>query len=236
MSYPWSSALSVQKYVRACVLSHFSRVRLFVTSWTVACQAPLSMGFSRQEYWSEWVAMPSSRDLPDPGIELEFLMSPALASKFFTINTIWKALLKIMCIYVLFAQLCPTLYNPMDCSLPGSSVHGILPTRILEWVAILFSRVSSQPRDRIWVSHIAGRLFTIWATRSNPLKAWILGLGALKSRNWISPVFLPDFSHRNCEPSEGMLWVTGLRALTTWQFALSVELDWHLSKKSLSTV
>ena len=52
----------------------------------------------------------------------------------------------------------------MDCSLPGSSVHGILQARILEWIAILFSRGSSQPRDQTWVSLIAGRFFTIWAT------------------------------------------------------------------------
>ena len=49
---------------------------------------------------------------------------------------------------VLVAQSCPTLCDPMDCCLPGSSVHGILPARILEWVAIPFSRGSSQPRDR----------------------------------------------------------------------------------------
>ena len=66
---------------------------------------------------------------------------------------------------VLVAQSCLTLYNPMDCSPPGSSVHGILQARILEWVAIPFSRGSSQPRDRTQVSHTAGRFFTIWATR-----------------------------------------------------------------------
>ena len=48
-------------------------------------------------------------------------------------------------------QSCPTLCNPMDCSPPGSSVHGILQTRILEWVAISFSRESSRPRDRTQV-------------------------------------------------------------------------------------
>ena len=53
----------------------------------------------------------------------------------------------------------------MGCSLPGSSVHGIFQARVLERVAISFSRGSSQPRDRTWVSHIAGRPFTIWATR-----------------------------------------------------------------------
>ena len=53
----------------------------------------------------------------------------------------------------------------MDCSLPGSSVHGILQARILEWAAMPSSRGSSQPRDRIQVSRIAGRFFMVWATR-----------------------------------------------------------------------
>ena len=65
------------------VLSHFSPVRLFATLWTVACQAPLSMGFSRQEYWSG-LPCPSPWDLPDPGTEPVSLMSPASASGFFT--------------------------------------------------------------------------------------------------------------------------------------------------------
>ena len=62
-------------------------------------------------------------------------------------------------------QSCPTLCDPMDCSLPGFSIHGIFQARILEWVAISFSRGSSQPRDRTLVSHIAGRRFTLWAIR-----------------------------------------------------------------------
>ena len=53
---------------------------------------------------------------------------------------------------------------PMDCSPPGSSVHGILLARILEWVAMPSSKISSWPSDRTWVSCIAGRLFTVWAT------------------------------------------------------------------------
>ena len=59
------------------------------------------------------------------------------------------------------AQSCPTLCDPMDCSLPGSSVHGILQARMLEWVAIFFSGGSSSPRDRTWVSSIAGNCFTL---------------------------------------------------------------------------
>ena len=65
----------------------------------------------------------------------------------------------------LVTQPCPTLYDPMDCSLPDSSVHGIFQARILEWVTIPFSRGSFQPRDRTQISCIAGRFFTIWATR-----------------------------------------------------------------------
>ena len=67
--------------------------------------------------------------------------------------------------FSLVAQSCPTLCDPVDCSLPGFSVHGILQARILEWVTIFFSRGSSQPRDWTQVSRIAGRFFTSWRTR-----------------------------------------------------------------------
>ena len=95
-------------------------------------------------------------------------------------------------------QLCPTLCEPMNCSLPGSSVHGILQARILEWVAISFSSRSSQPRDGTWVSHIVGRCFNLWATReaheykkhmpyniydSSSLKC-VFGLSAFLFDNW----------------------------------------------------
>ena len=61
----------------------------------------------------------------------------------------------------LIAQWCPTFCDPMDCIPPGSSVHGISQARVLEWVAISFSRGSSQCRDQTWISHITGRFFTI---------------------------------------------------------------------------
>ena len=72
-----------------------------------------------------------------------------------------KLLLLVVNAYVLVTQPCPTLCNPTDRSPPGSSVHGILQARILEWVAISFSRGSSPPRDRTQVSCIAGRCFTV---------------------------------------------------------------------------
>ena len=65
------------------LLRCFSSVQLFATPWTVACQASLSMGFSRQEYWSG-LPFPSPGALPDPGMESTFLKSPALGTAFFT--------------------------------------------------------------------------------------------------------------------------------------------------------
>ena len=85
------------------LLSRFSRVRLCATPETEAHQAPLSLGFSRQEHWS---------GLP--------FFSPRHESE--------------------VAQSCLTPGDPMDCSLPGSSIHGIFQARVLEWDAIAFSR------------------------------------------------------------------------------------------------
>ena len=82
----------------------------------------------------------------------------------------WKVKVKV-------AQLCPTLCDPMDCSHPGFSVYGILQARILEWVAVPFSRGSALPRDWTGVSCIAGRFFTSWATR----EALYLSLGLVKT-------------------------------------------------------
>ena len=72
------------------LLSHFSCVQLFATLWTVACQTSLSMQFSRQEYWSGLLCLPSG-DLPYPGIEPTSLTFPALADGFFATNTTLEA-------------------------------------------------------------------------------------------------------------------------------------------------
>ena len=128
--------------VGANVPSHFSCIPLFAAPWTVACQAPLSMGFSRQEYWIR-LPCPPLGDLPNPGIHP---VSPELAGRFFTTSTTWEAPPGVK-----VAQLCRTLCDPMN-----YIVHGILQARILEWVAFPFSRGSSQPRDRTQVSCIVG--------------------------------------------------------------------------------
>ena len=81
-----------------------SHVQLFVTPWTIACQAPLSMGFSRQEYWSK-LPFPPPGDLPDPGTEPMSLMSPALAGGFFTTSATWEATIYESEVYVTMEKL-----------------------------------------------------------------------------------------------------------------------------------
>ena len=81
---------SISWSVSVCMLSGFSHIWLFVTLWTVACQAPLSMGFSRQEYCSG-LPCPPPRDLPNPGIRSVSLTSPAFAGRFFTTSATWEA-------------------------------------------------------------------------------------------------------------------------------------------------
>ena len=95
-----------------------SHVRLFVSPWTVAHQASLSTGFSRQEYWSG-LPFPSPGDLPDPGIKP---VSAALVGGFFTTAPIHSTM-----IFSSVAQSCPTLCDPMNRSTPGLPVHHQLP-------------------------------------------------------------------------------------------------------------
>ena len=129
---------------------------LFVTDWTVARQAPLSMGFSRQEHWSGLLC-PSPGDLPNQGIKpgLPVLHADSSPSEIpgkphmcpciraYLCVYIYVYVYMYVCVYIyIYAQSCPTLYKPMSCSPPGSSVHGILHAQILEWVAIPFSRES----------------------------------------------------------------------------------------------
>ena len=132
----------------ACAHTHvLSHVWPFATPWTVAHQAPSSMEFPRQEYWS-WLPFPSPRDLPDLRIQPMSLVSPAVADGFFTS---WAT--RVVHAKSLHSSL--DLCNPVDCSMPGSSVHRILQARILEWVAMPSSRGSSRPRDRTHISCIS---------------------------------------------------------------------------------
>ena len=86
----WDSILFSQIDLHVCMLSRFIHVWLFATLETVACQAPLSMVFSRQEYWSGLLCFPPG-DLPNPGIKPVSLIPPVLAGGFFTTRTTWEA-------------------------------------------------------------------------------------------------------------------------------------------------
>ena len=132
-----------------------SHVWLSMTPWTVAHQAPLSMEFSRQEYWSR---LP----FPSPGIFLtqgwprdqtrgrlhcgQILYHPATREALDNV---------LACVRAKSLQPCLTLCDPADCSLPGSSVREILQARVLDWVAISSSRGSSLPMDWTCISYVS---------------------------------------------------------------------------------
>ena len=86
--------MGIDIIVMVCMLSFFSHVQLFVTLWTVAHQAPLFIGFSRQECWGG-LPCPASGDLPNPGIKLISFMFPALEGGFFTASATWEAQLSV---------------------------------------------------------------------------------------------------------------------------------------------
>ena len=119
------SGVSFSTFTCAPVLfQSFRRVWLFATPWTVALQAPLSMGVSRHEYWSG-LPCPPPGDLPNPGIEPASLMSPALAGGFFTISTTWGALQQIQANANMDSIPTPPfnikgLFYPQQCLLPFS--------------------------------------------------------------------------------------------------------------------
>ena len=117
------------------LLSPFSRVWLCATPWTAAYQAPLSMGFSRQEYWNG-LPLPSPGHLPNPGIKP---LSPALQANSLLSQPPGKPDTYTAAAAAKSLQSFPTLCDPIDGSSPGSPVPGILQARTLERVAISFS-------------------------------------------------------------------------------------------------
>ena len=141
------------------------------TPWAVACQAPLSLGFPSQETWS---GLPSPQGIfPTQG------SNPGLLHCRQILYSLSHQGSPILCMSEV-AQSCPTLCDPMDYSPPGSSIHRIFQGRVLEGVVISFSRGSSRPRDWTQVSRIAGRHFTVWATREVPCYSQLSTIGRQK--------------------------------------------------------
>ena len=119
---------------------------------------------------------------------------------------------------VLVAQSCPTLFHALNCRPPGSSVPETLQARILEWAAIPFSRGSSWPRDQTQVSCIAGRFFTIWATKE--ALGLIPGLGRSPGERNGNPL---QYSCLGNPTDRGAWWTTyspwGCKELDTTEHA-----------------
>ena len=114
----------------------------------------------RATLYIEWSRSPCAPSISRSSEVGEVIMADAMIGRGFLCLGKWK----------LVAQSCPTLCISTDCSLSGFSGHGILQARVLEWVAISFSRRSSWSRDRTQVSCIARRFFTNWATRKAQLR------------------------------------------------------------------
>ena len=136
--------------VSGFVLNRFSRAQLFVTAWTISLPSCFVYGIFQARIL-EWVAISfSSVWFKAPQIWLFFIF---IEGKYHECKEPWLVLVpRTLCSVT---QSCPTLFDPVDCGLPGSSVHGILQAQILEWVAIPFSRGSSRPRDGTHVSCIS---------------------------------------------------------------------------------
>ena len=112
-----------------------SRVRLLATPWTAAYKAPPSMGFSRQEYWS--------------GVPLSALSILIKKAEFHSMASLNSTQILAIQFSSVVTQSCLTLCDPMDCSLQRSSVQGIFQARVLEWVAISFSRLMCYLRQKL---------------------------------------------------------------------------------------
>ena len=132
--------------------------------WSILANGPCELGknvYPAVVGWSSlWLSMIPSWLTVFLSSTMFFLSA---LSTYFWWRDVEAFIYKSACLRAKSLQLCPNLCNPMDCSPQGSSVHSILPARILKWVAITFSRGSSWPRNRTQVSQIA--FFTIWATR-----------------------------------------------------------------------
>ena len=130
----------------------------------------------------------------------------------------------VLCVCIC-AQLCPTLCDSPDCSPPGSSVLGISQARILEWVAVSFSRGLSRPRDQTHVACIVGGFFTVWATR----EALKVAAGIVSS----SRILIISILHLNLH-SEQTLYKAVFLIPETVQYVLMIEIKIAVQIQTLS--
>ena len=148
------------------------------------------------------------------------VLSASISQEFLNIlNPAVSPLLIFLCTYILFcflkmfiwfkvwaAQSCPPLCDPRDYSPPGSSVHGVLQARLLEWIAISFSSGSSRPSDGSQVSCIAGGFFTVWATRGGCIRSWLQQVGSFAEVRGL----LSSCGAQSPEPRDSVVGARGL--------------------------
>ena len=217
------------------MLSCFSHVQLFTTLCTIACQAPLSMGFSRQEYWSG-LPCPPLGDLPHPGTDPSLLhrlhrqvnslpLAPPGKLKYFQLNllifhskiyslSLWNSNLTAAAAAAAKSlQSCPTLCDPIDGSPRGSPVPGILQARTLQWVAISFSnawkgkvKVKSLSRVRLFVTAWTAAHQALPSMRFSRQEYWSGVLLPSPSNLTMHPVFLTVKSSNPIQGTRGYVW------------------------------
>ena len=216
------------------MLSRFSHVQLFTILWTIACQAPLSMGFSRQEYWSG-LPCPPPGDLPHPGTEPSLLrrlhwqvnslpLAPPGKLKYFQLYllifhskiyslSLGNSNLTAAAAAAKSLQSCLTLCDPIDSSPPGSPIPGILQARTLEWVAISFSnawkwkvKVKSFSRVQLFSTPWTAAHQALLSMRFSRQEYWSGVPLPSPSNLTMHPVFLTVKSSNPIQGTHGNVW------------------------------
>ena len=188
------------------MFSFLSCVQLFEIPWTVACQAPLSMGFPRQKHWSG-LPWPPPGDLPNPGVKPQV---SCIAGGFFTTEPPEELLIKLLLLLLSrFSRV--RLCDPVDSSPPGSPVPGILRTRTLEWVAISLSnawkrkvKVQSLSRVRLlatpWTAAYQAPLSMGFSRQEYWSGVPLIKLSFNKLKNDYSVFIFIDWYGHDCQP------------------------------------
>ena len=213
-----------------CMVSHFSCVPLLATTWAVACQDPLSVGFSRHEYWS-WLLWPPSRDLHNPGTWPASLLSSALTDMFFTTGTTWEApflvinLMRLICYRGFpgssagkestFSAGNPRLF-PRSGRSPGEGIGYPLQ---YSWASLVAQTVKNLPAlQETWVQSLGWEdlLEKGKATHSRILTwviTWTEEPGGLQSMESQSQTGLSNFHSSICYKTDGLIWYFLVKSL-----------------------
>ena len=237
----WEEGECMALIYSVCVLSRFSRGLLIATPWTVACQAPLSMGFPRQEYWSG-LPCPPPGDLPYPGIEPVFLKSPALASVFFTTNATWEALIYSWGQQTMAWQPDPAHHQFLQIKFYWNPVPSILLLIAYGCFHAKMEELSSHNRDHM--SCKAQKIYYLALYRKNLAVLWSIEC-TLTSVNVLQLQVLgfPDGTVVKNLPAKQKTWVWSLGSedpleagMATYSSILAWEIPWTEEPGGLQSI